>query len=77
MATDTVKTATEANTDIDADDLNPTQTQPNRINVYVTLEFVGVNYDPNALYDALDAQYGTVATNKTNARGTPHFVISA
>lgn len=73
---ETVTTAAATSTEAGNTTLNPVQTAPNRINVYPTLEFVGVNYDPAALYAALDAAYGTVAENKVNARGAPHFVIS-
>lgn len=73
---ETVKTATATNTDVDDGVLNPDSTAPNRTTVFVTLEFVGVNFVPDNLFDALDAQYGTVATNKVPARNSYHFVIS-
>ena len=73
----TVKDATATNTDVDDDTLNPTVTNTGRTVVHVTLTFDGVNFDPNALYDALDAGYGTVASDKVNSHNIYNFVISA
>lgn len=75
-AIETVQTASSTNTDVDNDTLNPALDAPNRILVTVNLEFVGVTFTPNDLYDALDAQWGTVATNKVPARNHFDFVIS-
>ncbi len=77
MAIDTVQTATATNSDVDDGVLNPDSTAPGRTTVFVTLEFHDVNFVPDNLYDALDAQYGTVAGNKVQARNHYHFVISA
>lgn len=50
--------------------------------VTVTLKFKGVAYDPVAVYDALDAAYGTVATDRDSlgsaqhGSGTLDFTIS-
>lgn len=73
---ETTTTAAATSTEAGNTAVNPVQTAPGRNKVFCTLEFVGVNYDPAALYAALDAAYGTVAENKVNARGAPHFVIS-
>lgn len=51
-----------ANTEA-AMDAQPTRTA-NPFVVTVTLKFVGVNFVPGALYDALNAAYGTVSTEK-------------
>lgn len=75
-AIETVKSATETETDADDSLLSPTQTAPLRKHVYVTLEFVGVDFDPSDLYDGLNDKFGTVATNKVNARGHYSYVIS-
>lgn len=75
-AIETVSSATQTNTDVDNDTLNPTQTEEGA-QVQVTLTFVGgQQFVPDALYDALDAQWGTVRTNKVNARGEYSFIIS-
>lgn len=69
-------TAAQTNTAIDNDTLNPTQTN-NRAVVHVTLVFEGVSFNPDNLYDALDAQYGTVSYEKDQAsRGTYIFNIA-
>lgn len=46
--------------------------------VTVMLEFRGVTFSPGALYDALNAAYGTVATDKDNFpdRGPFNFVVT-
>lgn len=57
-------------------DAQPTQTQ-NPTVVTVELKFVGVNFVPGALYDALNTAYGTVATDKdTMTRGAYQFTIT-
>lgn len=67
-------TATESQMDNDA--LNPTKTGRREI-VHVTLVFDGVSYVPDTLYDALNAGYGTVTSEKAvNSRGTPIFNIA-
>lgn len=72
--------ASATNTQVDADDLNPTDVvgSAGRRVVHVTLVFDGVTFTPDALYDALDAQYGTVGYEKDVAsRGTYIFNIAA
>lgn len=55
---------------------NPTSNADPTI-VTVTLKYKGVTYTPEAVYDALDAAYGTVATDKdANSRGNLHFTIT-
>lgn len=67
--------ATEAQVDDDA--LNPTRTTRPRQVVHVTLVFDGVDFVPNALYDALNAAYGTVGYEKNVAsRDTYIFNVS-
>lgn len=73
---ETVKTATATEAEADDSLLSPTSDAPQRTTVLPTLEFIGVNFDPSDLYDALNTQYGTVATNKVVARNSPHYVIS-
>lgn len=69
--------ATTTNTQLDDDALNPTGTS-NRQVVHVTLVFDGVSFVPDNLYDALDAQYGTVSYEKNTAsRGCYIFNIAA
>lgn len=68
-------TQTEARCDDTA--VGPTQTQQRRI-VHCTLVFDGVDFDPSTLYDALNASWGTVATEKDEmARGCYIFTITA
>lgn len=56
--------------------LNPVRTASRKI-VHVTLQFDGVNFDPNALRSALDTAYGTVASDKdVMSRDTYIFNIS-
>ena len=46
--------------------------------INVVLNLVDVEFDPKVLYEALDAKYGTVATDKdAMARGNYQFRISA
>lgn len=73
-----VKTASETNTMLDDDVQNPPITNLQRRVVHVTLVFDGVSFDPDALFDALNAGYGTVAYEKNQAaRGTFIFNISS
>jgi hypothetical protein len=68
-----------ANTEARLDDtaVGPTQTHQRRI-VHATLIFDGVDFDPSNLYDALNASWGTVATEKDEmARGCYIFHITA
>lgn len=54
----------------------PAQTQQGAI-VHVALRFNGVTFTPTALFDALDAAYPTVTSDKdTVERGTYQFTIS-
>lgn len=76
-----ILSAAATNTQVDDDNLNPTQAVSSGANgrhvVHVTLVFDGVDFIPNDLYDALDAEYGTVAYEKDVAtRGTYIFNIS-
>jgi len=72
-----VLSASTTNAQIDDDNLNRTRTN-NRQVVHVALVFDGVNFVPDDLYDALDAQYGTVAYEKNVAsRATYIFNIGA
>lgn len=77
--TNTVQTASATNTQIDDSVLNPTVTNTTgRQVVHVTLVFDGVDFIPDDVFDALNAEYGTVATDKNvNARGCYIFTISA
>jgi hypothetical protein len=72
--------ASATNTQIDDDTQNPTDavsTTGRRV-VHVTLVFDGVDFNPDALYDALDAGYATVGYEKNvAARGTYIFNIAA
>lgn len=69
--------AATTNTQVDNDALNPTRTSLRKI-VHVTLVFDGVSFVPDNLFDALDAQYGTVAYEKDLAsRDTYIFNISS
>ena len=83
MAATVVKPAAATNTQIDESTLNPDQTAGagtghTRQVVHCTLVFENVSFVPDNLYDALDAQYGTVAYEKdTVARGCYIFNISA
>lgn len=76
------KAASATNTQIDESTLNPDQTASAstgvraRQVVHCTLVFEGVSFVPDNLYDALDAQYATVAYEKdTAARGCYIFNI--
>jgi len=67
-------TATEAQIDNDA--LNPPRSS-NRQVVHVTLQFEGVTFNPDTLYDALNSAYGTVTGGKNvQSRDTHIFIIS-
>lgn len=72
-----VKTASETNTMVDNDVQNPTVTNLQRTVVHCTLVFDGLDFNPNDLYDALDAEYDVVAYEKNQAaRGCFVFNIS-
>lgn len=74
---DTPLSAAQTVAQVDDNARNPNQTQDRAV-VHVTLVFDGVTFVPDNLYDALDAQYGTVAYEKDAAgRGTFIFNISA
>jgi hypothetical protein len=61
---------------VDNNALNP-DVNSLRQTVHVTLQFDGVAFVPDNLYDALDAQYPTVASDKsTMSRGCYIFNIS-
>lgn len=46
--------------------------------VTVTLKFKGVTYDPQDIYEALNAQYGTVTSDRdTQGQGALEFTIAA
>ena len=71
-------TAAQTEAQLDDTSRNPTQTAGHPVNVHVDLKFVGVAFDPSDLYDALNAQWGTVASDKdTMQRGTYQFTITA
>ena len=79
-AIETVITAAATNTQMEDTVQNPTivNTLPETKNVFVTLRFRGVNFDPNVLYDGLNSAYGTVASVKgTTARGCYIIDIAA
>lgn len=64
MAANKVVTdAATANAQMDNAALNPTGTA-NRQVYHITLVAQGVSIDPDNIYDALDAQYATVAGEK-------------
>lgn len=68
---------TEAQTEalMDDTDLNPV-TDDQRGEVQVTLVFDDVDFDPGALFDALQT-LGTVSTDKVPTRRNYNFVISS
>jgi hypothetical protein len=75
-----VLTASQTNTQIDDDVRNPSVNPgaQGRHVVHCTLVFEGVEFIPNDLYDALDAEYATVAyEHDAVARGCYVFNISA
>jgi hypothetical protein len=73
---DTPLSSSDTNTQVDDDARNPTQTQDRAV-VHCTLVFDGVTFVPDALFDALNAAYGTVAYEKNAVgRGTYIFNIS-
>jgi hypothetical protein len=76
-AIESVKTATLTNTEMDDGVQNPDQTEV-RSRVHITLIFDQgtTTFQPDNIYDMLDSQYGTVTTDKVNARGTYVFRIS-
>jgi hypothetical protein len=56
---------------------NPKNKVKGRRVVSVVLIFEGVEFDPSGLYNALDTQYGTVATDKdTMGRNNYEFRIT-
>lgn len=76
------KSAAATNTQIDNDTLNPDVVATgqgntrNRKIVHITLVCEGVTVTPDAIYDALDAQFAVVAGEKdTYSRGTWIFNI--
>ena len=70
--------ATATNTEMDDDNVNPASNVANDFIVHCTLKFRGVEFIPNDLYDALDAEWGTVSSDKgTQARNCFEFVIEA
>lgn len=56
--------ASSTNTQMDNATLNPTGTA-NRQTYHITLVAEGVSINPDDIYDMLDAQYATVAGEKT------------
>ena len=75
---ETVLSATETETAMDNTTLNPTVVNTSgRVKVSVELTFVDMDFDPSDLYDALDAEYVTVATDDASpSRNAYTFVIS-
>lgn len=71
------QTAAATETSIDNNTLNPNQTSAPTV-VHVTLQFDGVTFVPDTLYDMLNGTYGTVKNEKdVPSRGTYIFRISA
>jgi hypothetical protein len=78
-AIETPQTATASEAEADDTLNNPAQTWQHNV-MHITLKFDGVSPDPSAIYDMLNTQFGTVATEKGaggNNRGTYIYKISA
>ncbi len=72
------QSATKTKESLENTKRNPKNKVKGSRTVNVVLNFVDVEFDPKVLYEALDAKYGTVATDKdSSARNNYQFRISA
>jgi hypothetical protein len=74
---ESVKTATQANADMDDGVLNPDISNARAV-VHITLisDQGTTVLNPDNIFDMVDAQFGTVTTDKVNARGAYIFRVS-
>lgn len=72
-------TATQTKERLENTKINPKNKVKGQRKVTIVLNLIDVEFDPKVLYEALDAKYGTVASDKDSmgGRNNYEFRISA